>query len=215
MRSKPKAATTNSSRVRRAGMLAAPLALATFALGCRMDMHQQPKYKPLAETGFFDDQRSERPVVEGTVARGELRTDEQLYTGKVNGVDAETFPFPISRADLERGRERFEIYCSPCHDYAGTGHGMIVQRGFPPPPSLHIDRLRQAPPGHFFDVMTNGLGNMYSYAARVSPEDRWRVAAYIRALQLSQNDTMADVPAKDRQNLQAPSAPASPAGETK
>jgi hypothetical protein len=92
---------------------------------------------------------------------------------------------------------------------------MIVQRGFPPPPSLHIDRLRQAPPGHFFDVMTNGLGNMYSYAARVSPEDRWRIAAYIRALQLSQNDTIADVPAKDRQNLQAPSTPASAAGETK
>jgi hypothetical protein len=215
MRSKPKAATTNSSRVRRAGMLAAPLALATFALGCRMDMHQQPKYKPLAETGFFDDQRSERPVVEGTVARGELRTDEQLYTGKVNGVDAETFPFPISRADLERGRERFEIYCSPCHDYAGTGHGMIVQRGFPAPPSLHITRLRQAPPGHFFDVMTSGLGNMYSYATRVSPEDRWRIAAYIRALQLSQNDRIEDVPEADRKQLQAPSNVPSPAGETK
>ena len=215
MKSKPKAAAIHSSRLRRARMLAAPLALVTFALGCRLDMHQQPKYKPLAETRFFDDQRSERPVVEGTVARGELRTDEQLYNGKVNGVEAETFPFPITRADLERGRERFEIYCSPCHDYAGTGHGMIVQRGFPPPPSLHIDRLRQAPPGHFFDVMTNGLGNMYSYAARVSPEDRWRIAAYIRALQLSQNDRIEDVPEADRKQLQAPSAAPSPAGETK
>jgi cytochrome c len=154
-------------------------------------------------------------VVEGTVARGELRIDEQLYTGKVNGVDAETFPFPITKEDLERGRERFEIYCSPCHDYAGTGHGMIVQRGFPPPPSLHIDRLRQAPPGHFFDVMTNGLGNMYSYAARVTPEDRWRIAAYIRALQLSEHDSIEDVPEKDRQHLQAPSTTPRPAGETK
>ena len=215
MKSKPKAAATNSSRLRRAGLLAAPLAMAAFTFGCRLDMHEQPKYKPLAETGFFDDQRSERPVVEGTVARGELRVDEQLYTGKVNGQDAETFPFPITKADLERGRERFEIYCSPCHDYAGTGHGMIVQRGFPPPPSLHIDRLRQAPPGHFFDVMTNGLGNMYSYAARVSPEDRWRIAAYIRVLQLSQNTTIQDVPEKDRQQLQAPSTPPSPAGEPK
>jgi mono/diheme cytochrome c family protein len=215
MKSKLRAAATNSSRLRRAGLLAAPLALAAFTFSCRLDMHQQPKYKPLAETAFFDDQRSERPVVEGTVARGELRIDEQLYTGKVNGVDAETFPFPITKEDLERGRERFEIYCSPCHDYAGTGHGMIVQRGFPPPPSLHIDRLRQAPPGHFFDVMTNGLGNMYSYAARVTPEDRWRIAAYIRALQLSEHDSIEDVPEKDRQHLQAPSTTPRPAGETK
>src|SRR5580698_9015808 len=108
MKSKPKLAATNSSRLRRAGLLAAPLAMAALTFGCRLDMHEQPKYKPLAETGFFDDQRSERPVVEGTVARGELRVDEQLYTGKVNGQDAETFPFPITRADLERGRERFE-----------------------------------------------------------------------------------------------------------
>lgn len=215
MKSKRKAGAKHSSRWRRAGLLAAPLAMAVFTLGCRLDMHEQPKYKPLAETAFFDDQRSERPVVEGTVARGELRVDEQLYTGKVDGQDAETFPFPIAKTDLERGRERYEIYCSPCHDYAGTGHGMIVQRGFPPPPSLHIDRLRQAPPGHFFDVMTNGLGNMYSYAARVSPADRWRIAAYIRVLQLSQNTTIQDVPEKDRQQLQAPSTPPGPAGETK
>jgi mono/diheme cytochrome c family protein len=195
--------------------------MGALTFGCRMDMHQQPKYKPLAETAFFDDQRSERPVVEGTVARGELRTDEQLYTGQVNGADADTFPFPITPADLQRGRQRYDIYCSPCHDYAGTGHGMIVQRGFPPPPSLHVDRLRQAPPGHFFDVMTNGMGNMYSYAARVSPEDRWRIAAYIRALQLAENDSIEDVPESERQQLLAPrnaaaaATAANSAGETK
>lgn len=170
--------------------------------GCRLDMHVQPKYKPYAPSEFFDDGRSERPVVPGTVARGQLRTDELLYTGKVNGVLADTFPFPITQADLERGRERYNIYCSPCHDYTGSGRGMIVQRGLPPPPSYHIDRLRTAPAGYFFDVMTNGLGRMYSYSTRVSPEDRWRIAAYIRALQLSQHAGLADVPETERPKLQ-------------
>ncbi len=164
-------------------------------------MHVQPKYKPLEPSSFFEDGRSERPAVPGTVARGQLRVDEHLYTGKVNGVDVDTFPFPITRQDLERGRERFNIYCSPCHDRTGEGKGMIVQRGFPPPPSYHIDRLRQAPVGHFFDVMTNGYGTMYSYAARVSPEDRWRIAAYVRALQLGQSATMNDVPENERPQL--------------
>jgi mono/diheme cytochrome c family protein len=119
----------------------------------------------------------------------------------MNGSVADTFPFPITRKDLDRGRERFNIYCTPCHDYTGSGHGMIVQRGFPAPPSYHIDRLRQAPVGHFFDVITNGSGTMYSYAARVSPEDRWRIVAYIRALQLSQKASVDDVPRAQRQNL--------------
>jgi mono/diheme cytochrome c family protein len=175
--------------------------LGTLLGGCRLDMHLQPKYKPYEPSSFFDDGRSERPVVPGTVARGQLRLDEHLYTGKVNGSIADTFPFPITRKDLERGRERFNIYCTPCHDYTGSGHGMIVQRGFPAPPSYHIDRLRQAPVGHFFDVITNGSGTMYSYAARVSPEDRWRIAAYIRALQLSQKASVDDVPRAQRQNL--------------
>lgn len=170
--------------------------------GCRLDMHLQPKYKPYEASTFFDDGRSERPMVPGTVARGQLRIDEQLYTGKVNGVVVDTFPFAITRKDLERGRERFNIYCSPCHDYMGNGRGMIVQRGFPPPPSYHIDRLRRAPVGHFFDVMTNGFGSMYSYAARVSPEDRWRIAAYLRALQLSQHASLADVPEAQRPQLE-------------
>ncbi len=174
------------------------LACGVFAclllLGCRQDMHVQPKYVPEDSSTFFPDGRSERPPVEGTVARGELRTDELLYTGRVNGVVADLFPFPITAADLARGRERYNIYCSPCHDYTGSGNGMIVQRGFPSPPSFHLDRLRQAPAGHFFEVITNGVGLMYSYAARVAPEDRWRIAAYIRALQLSQHGSLTDVP---------------------
>ena len=168
---------------------------------CRLDMHTQPKYKPLEQSSFFDDGRSARPVVPGTVARGHLRIDEHLYTGRISGALADTFPFPVTRQDLDRGRERYNIYCSPCHDYAGSGRGMIVQRGFPPPPSYHTDRLRQAPVGHFFEVMTKGYGTMFSYADRVSPEDRWRIAAYIRALQLSQGATMNDVPPEERQQL--------------
>lgn len=169
--------------------------------GCRQDMHVQPRYEPEDPSTFFADGRSERPPVEGTVARGQLRTDDLLYTGKVNGVVADLFPFPITPADLSRGRERYNIYCSPCHDYTGSGNGMIVQRGFPPPPSFHLDRLRQAPAGHFFEVITNGFGMMYSYASRVSPEDRWRIAAYVRALQISQRGSTADVPEFERPTL--------------
>ena len=164
-------------------------------------MHIQPRYDPLDPTPFFDDGRSERPVVEGAVARGHLHSDELLYTGKIKGVLADQFPFPIGRQDLERGRERYNIYCTPCHDYTGGGRGIVVQRGFPAPPSFHVDRLRQAPAGHFFDVMTAGYGTMYSYADRVPVMDRWRIAAYIRALQLSQQRTIDDVPPEMRQQL--------------
>jgi mono/diheme cytochrome c family protein len=184
----------------------AALALVCFASGCRQDMQVQPRYNPYDASNFFGDSRSARPPVPGTVARGQLHLDELLYTGKVDGKDAEVFPFAITRADLNRGRERYNIYCSPCHDVTGSGRGMIVLRGFPQPPSFHIDRLRQAPAGHFFDVMTNGLGVMYSYSARVSPEDRWRIAAYIRALQLSQQATVADVPAAQQKVLQTETA---------
>ena len=177
-------------------------AVATLALAsCRSDMHVQPRYNPLDPSAFFDDGRSARPEVPGTVARGQLRIDQHLYKGKVDGKEAETFPFPVTRAVLERGRNRFNIFCTPCHGYAGDGRGMIVQRGFPPPPSYHIDRLRQAPPGHFYSVITNGSGAMYSHAARISPEDRWAIAAYIRALQLSQHATLADVPESERAKL--------------
>ena len=183
---------------------AAIACLGVLMTGCRLDMHIQPKYKGNEPSRFFSDGRSERPVVPGTVARGELRTDELLYTGKINGTVANVFPFPITQKDLERGQQRFNIYCAPCHDYTGSGNGMVVQRGFPPPPSYHIDRLVKAPVGHFFDVMTNGYGTMYSYAARVSPRDRWRIAAYIRALQLSQNAPVSDVPSKELTKLEGP-----------
>jgi cytochrome c553 len=175
--------------------------------GCRMDMHIQPKYLPYEPTDFFSDGRSERQPVPGTVARGQLRVDELLYSGTENGVESNRFPFPITRADLERGRERFNVYCTPCHDYTGSGRGMIVQRGFPQPPSYHIQRLRDAPVGHFYQVMTNGFGAMYSYAARIDPADRWRIAAYIRVLQLTQNAKIDDVPEAERSKLAAQSAP--------
>lgn len=175
--------------------------------GCRLDMHLQPKYLPYAPTEFFHDGRSERQPVVGTVARGQLRLDELLYTGRENGVESNRFPFPITRADLERGREQYNVFCTPCHDYAGSGDGIIVRRGFPHPPSYHIDRLRNAPVGHFFDVMTNGFGTMYSYGSRIDPQDRWRIAAYVRALQLSQHATIDDVPANERPKFAAATGP--------
>ena len=192
---------------------------AALLAGCRLDMHLQPKYLPEEPTGFFHDGRSERPVVPGTVARGQLRLDELMYTGKENGELANRFPFSITAADLQRGREQYNIFCTPCHGYSGTGNGMIVQRGFPHPPSFHIDRLRSAPAGHFFDVITNGFGEMYSYGSRVDPSDRWRIAAYIRVLQVSRHSSIQDVPAAERRKLtqqqMAPTPPQDigPAGE--
>lgn len=178
------------------------LALAAVgAVACRQDMHNQPRYKPLAATDFFGDGRSARPAIADTVARGAMRIDDARFTGKVNGVDVTAFPFQITRADMLRGQERFNIYCSPCHGRAGDGQGMIVRRGLRQPPSYHIDRLRNAPVGHFFDVVTNGFGAMPSYASRVPVDDRWRVIAYIRALQYSQNAQLNDVPASNRSDL--------------
>jgi mono/diheme cytochrome c family protein len=189
--------------VRRSARILACASTLAFALaGCRLDMHLQPRYNPEGPSTFFSDGRSARDPVPGTVARGQLRIDDHLYAGKVDGKDAEQFPFPIKAADMARGQQRYNIYCSPCHDYLGTGNGMIVQRGFPQPPSFHIDRLRQAPAGHFFSVMTNGYGAMYSYASRVSPEDRWRIAAYIKALQLSQQAQVADLSPEAKSKLQ-------------
>jgi cytochrome c553 len=156
-------------------------------VGCRQDMHNQPKYKPLAATNFFGDGRSERPAIDDTVARGQLRIDQARYTGKANGQDIDYFPIQITHGDVLRGQERFNIYCSPCHGRLGDGHGMVVSRGLRQPPNYLEPRLVNAPVGHFFDVMTNGYGAMYSYASRVAPDDRWRIAAYIRALQLGQN----------------------------
>jgi hypothetical protein len=166
-----------------------------LAAGCRLDMQVQPYQRPLTESDFYADRRSERPIIEGTVARGHLEADTYFYTGKIGSNDGEYMPFPVTEKVLERGQQRFNIYCAPCHSEVGDGNGMIVQRGFKRPPSYHIERLRRAPIGYFFDVMTNGFGAMPDYSAQVSPEDRWAIAAYIRALQLSQHATEADVPA--------------------
>ena len=185
-------------RVRTAGLLLAALAAMT---GCRIDMHVQPKVLPLTQNDFFEDGRGSRSLVPGTVARGQLKADTYLYTGMINGRPGDMMPFPATREVLERGRERFNIYCAPCHSSLGDGNGMIVQRGFRHPPSFHGPTLRQAPLGHFYDVMTNGFGVMPDYSAQVPTNDRWAIAAYILVLQLSQNATEADVPPGT--NLQA------------
>jgi mono/diheme cytochrome c family protein len=177
------------------------LSMALLA-ACGNNMRQQPKYTPLEPSSFFADGQSARPLPPDTVARGQLRTDEQRYTGKVNGTPVAELPYPVTKEILQRGQERFDVYCAVCHGRTGYGDGMIAQRGFPQPPSFHTDRLRDAPVGHFYDVITNGYGVMYSYAARVAPDDRWAIAAYIRALQLSQHASLDDVPPDERQKLE-------------
>jgi hypothetical protein len=171
---------------------------------CRQDMNDQAKYKPLGASDFFADGRASRPPVPGTIPRGYLRDDAHLYTGRVDGVLVNTFPFPMDLKALKRGQERYNIYCTPCHDGVGNGNGMIVRRGYKQPPSLHIDRLRDAPAGHFYDVITNGLGGMPDYAAQIPVEDRWKIVAYVRALQLSQRASPADVPPDKLREMQAP-----------
>ena len=170
--------------------------------GCRQDMHDQPRYEPLEASDFFADGLASRHPPEGTVARGELEESSYFNTAKRHGELGTTLPFELTRALLERGQERYDIYCSPCHDRVGTGFGMIVRRGFRRPPSFHSPHLREAPLGHFFDVMSNGFGAMMDYAAQIPPRDRWAIAAYIRALQLSQHATLAELPESDRQQLQ-------------
>jgi hypothetical protein len=171
----------------------APLALLILCAGCRLDMHVQPRYNPLAKSDFFADQRSARPLVEGTVARGELHDDAYFYTGKLGNNPGDYMPFAVTKDDLERGRSRFDIYCSPCHSRLGDGNGYIPTRGFSrKPPSFHIERLEKAPVGYIFNVMTEGFGIMPDYASQIPPRDRWCIVAYIRALQLSQHATVAD-----------------------
>jgi mono/diheme cytochrome c family protein len=162
--------------------------------GCRLDMQVMPYYRPLAESTFFADKRAARPIIEGTVARSELNADTYFYTGKIGSNPGDFMPFPATAEVLAHGQQRYNIYCSPCHSEVGDGNGMIVQRGYRRPPSYHTDRLRKEPIGHFFDVITNGFGVMPDYAVQVPPADRWAIAAYIRALQLSQDATKADVP---------------------
>lgn len=172
--------------------------------GCRQDMHDQPKFIPLRESEFFEDHRSERPLVEGTVARGDVEGDELLVTGKVNGELSTVFPFAVTWDVMKRGQERFDIFCAPCHARTGNGDGMVVRRGFRAPPSLHVDRLREAPIGHFFDVITNGFGAMPDYRDQVPVRDRWAIIAYIRALQATTTASIADVPENRRGELRPP-----------
>jgi mono/diheme cytochrome c family protein len=172
------------------------LLTAAASVACRQDMHDQPKYIPLRGTEFFPDGRSARPLIEGTVARGHLDDDAGYFTARgPDGKVVAEFPFAVTKPVVERGRERFNIYCAPCHDSLGTGNGRIVRRGFRHPPTYHIDRLRQAPAGYLYDVISKGFGAMPDYAAQIEPRDRWAIVAYIRALQLSQNASIKDVPA--------------------
>jgi len=184
-----------------------------LSAGCRYDMQDQPRYKAYKESTFFPDNRASRDLPDGTVARGKLKENKAFYTGKVDNPnpnaqvqtttdasgntlvssfpnDIDEFPIPVTKELVDRGQERFNIYCIVCHGPTGNGDGMIVRRGFPKPPTYHDDRLRNAPVGHFFDVITNGWGKMNSYAYQVPPADRWAIVAYIRALQTSQNPEM-------------------------
>ena len=172
--------------------------------GCelRQAMYDQEKYEPLEASAFFADGMSFRPQVAGTVARGQLMLDAHFYQGKVQGQLAETLPVPVDRQLLERGRERYDIFCAPCHDRTGAGNGLIVQRGLKQPPTFHQQRLREGPVGHFYDVITNGFGVMYSYASRIPVADRWAIVAYIKVLQLSQNLEFDQLPAEDQRQLQ-------------
>ncbi len=182
--------------------------------GCRQDMQDQPKYKPQRGSEFFADGRAGRPEVEGTVARGTLDEDSAFYTGKdAKGDDVTEFPIAVDKTVIVRGQQRYDIYCAPCHGRIGNGLGMIVRRGFKQPPSYHIDRLRNAPVGHIYDVVTNGYGAMLNYASQVQPRDRWAIAAYIRALQYSQNALLADLPQEARAKV--PGADAAVSAEMK
>lgn len=171
---------------------------------CRQDMHNGPRYRPLQATTFFANGSASRMLVANTVARGQLNEDRHLYEGVVDGRPAETFPMPVTAEVMARGHERFNVFCSPCHGRTGVGNGMIAQRGFRTPPSFHDDRLRNAPVGYYFDVMTHGFGMMQDYATQVPVADRWAIAAYIRALQTSRAATVADVPADRRADLDRP-----------
>jgi len=184
-----------------------------LTVGCsRLDMQDQPKYKPQRPSDFFADGRSGRPELDGTIARGELHEDTAFYEGKdaATGKDIDEFPVAVDKAFIERGKQRYDIYCTPCHGQLGNGMGMVVQRGFKQPPSYHIDRLRNAPVGHFYDVISNGYGAMLNYAQQIQVRDRWAIVAYIRALQYSQNANVNDLPTEARAQLPQPGQAMSP-----
>ena len=195
-------------------LFAGTVALVFFIAGCqylRQDMATQPKNKPLSPSDFFEDGRSERPLIENTVAHGSLANDE-LFVPK----DSNAFPLPVNQQLLERGEDRYKIFCTPCHGLQGDGNGMVAVRGMKHPPSYHQDRLRQVPNGYMYDVVINGFGAMYGYSAQIPPRDRWAIIAYVRALQLSRNAKAADLPAELREKLdQGGASGAAPGGEHK
>jgi hypothetical protein len=184
----------------------AALALSAAVCGCRQKMADQPAYRPLQESSFWADGRSARAPVPGTVARGMLREDEGFYTGKRGAEFVNLVPMPVNREVLQRGRERYDIFCAPCHDRLGNGQGMVVRRGFPPPPSMHIDRLREARPGYLYDVITRGFGRMADHASQIPVEDRWAIVAYLKVLQFSQHAPLSAVPEADRSLLETSGA---------
>ena len=196
-RSSSSSRTNTSMRITRWAFI-----LVLLCSACRQEMRADSRLKPLQEDLFFAAGRSSRPLVPNTVARAWARNDDIFFTGSVNGRLVRGFPSTVTRSQVLRGRDRFNIYCSVCHGPAGEGDGMIVQRGFPPPPSFHDQRLRDAPEGHFFYVMSHGYGAMYGYADRIDIEDRWAIIAYIRALQLSRNSKVEDVPPEHSGELQ-------------
>jgi hypothetical protein len=177
------------------------LAPVLISAGCRQQMADQPRYDPLESSSFFPDGQSARPLVPGTIARGELKDDAHFFTGTVGGAPAKTFPFPITLEVLQRGQERYNIYCSPCHARTGNGDGMIVRRGFTRPPSFHIPLMREHPPGHFFRIISQGVGAMPEYRQQVAPYDRWAIVAYIRALQLTYYASLSDISAEGQKEL--------------
>jgi hypothetical protein len=194
----------NSIRLQRGLFVSLTLISAITTTACRLDMHVQPRENPLSRTEFFPDHRSERPPVEGTIARGQLHEDSYFYTGKIGNNPGDAMPFPVTREVLDRGRERYNIFCAPCHSRVGDGNGFVPSRGFARmPPSFHIVRLQKVPIGYLYDVITEGFGTMPDYASQIPPQDRWNIVAYVRALQLSQNASMSDVPAVQK----IPSAP--------
>lgn len=191
---------TSYGRAARLALVSGLLLAAGLVAGCRQDMHDTPRYEALEQSDFFADKRGMRPIPEGTVARGMLRDDDVFYTGKLDGEAVAALPAQVTldAAFIDRGQNRFNIYCAPCHSQLGDGNGTVVQRGYKRPTSFHDPRLRGVAIGYFYDVMTNGFGQMPDYAAQIAPRDRWAIAAYVRALQLSQGATVDDVPADQR-----------------
>ncbi len=196
------------------------LLLAVLTVSCRQDMHDQLKVEPLEESDLYEDGRSSRHPVKGTVARGKLKADRHLHFGRgpiteplKDGIDdgssgelVDTFPYPVDEAMMKRGQQRYDIFCSPCHSKTGDGNGMVVQRGYRQPPTLHSDKLREASTGHIYDVIRRGLGVMPAYATMIPTEDRWAIVAYVRALQLSQHAELSDVPKDEAARLGPPPA---------